>query len=188
MIADEVMTGFGRTGKLFACEHAGVAPDLMCLAKGLTGGMHPLAVTLATEDLFEAFRSTDRARAFLHGHSFTANPIGCAAALASLEIVRRENVPAKLDLLGATIESALRASLPSHAPVRDLRRVGGIIAFDIETSRPGYLSGDPRILRQRAIEQGVLLRPLGNVVYAMPPACTDEGQCRSIARAMASLA
>jgi adenosylmethionine-8-amino-7-oxononanoate aminotransferase len=159
----------------------------MCLAKGLTGGMHPLAATLATEELFDAFRSSDRSRAFFHGHSFTANPIGCAAALASLDIVEREYVPTMLERIGSTIESELRSALSTRTSVRDLRRAGGIIAFDIETSRPGYLSGDPRAMRRRALEHGVLLRPLGNVVYAMPPACTDEAQCRSIARAMASL-
>jgi adenosylmethionine-8-amino-7-oxononanoate aminotransferase len=188
LIADEVMTGFGRTGRLFACDHAGVAPDILCLAKGLTGGMHPLAATLATEELFDAFRSTDRSRALFHGHSFTANPIGCAAALASIDIVEREDVPAKLERVGALIESELHALLPRDAPVRDVRRRGGIVAFDIETTRPGYLAGDPRRLRQRAIEAGVLLRPLGNVVYAMPPACTDDQQCRRIAKAMARLA
>ena len=188
MIADEVMTGFGRTGRLFACDHAGVTPDLLCLAKGLTGGVHPLAATLATEALFDAFRSTDRSRALFHGHSFTANPIGCAAALASLAIVEREDVPARLDRNGATIEAELRARLSRGAPVRDLRRTGGIVAFDLESASGGYLSGDPRALRSRAIDAGVLLRPLGNVVYAMPPACTDEAQCRVIARAMVDLA
>src|SRR4029079_12764502 len=98
----------------------------MCRAKGLTGGMHPLAVTLATEELFEAFRSSDRARAFFHGHSFTANPIGCAAALASLDIVQREDVPAKLERIGAVVESELRAALPNGTRVR---RAGGIVAF-----------------------------------------------------------
>jgi adenosylmethionine-8-amino-7-oxononanoate aminotransferase len=187
MIADEVMTGFGRTGQLFACDAARVSPDLLCLAKGLTGGMHPLAVTLATEGLFDAFRSTDRSRAFFHGHSFTANPIGCAAALASLEIVQREDVPAKLDRIGNSIESELRSLLKGDARAMQVRRTGGIVAFDMSSSAPGYLSGDPRPLRKRAIEQGVLLRPLGNVVYAMPPACTSEAQCLAIARAMVGM-
>jgi adenosylmethionine-8-amino-7-oxononanoate aminotransferase len=188
MIADEVMTGFGRTGRLFACEHAGVTPDLMCLAKGLTGGVYPLAVTLATEKLFDAFRSSDRSRALFHGHSFTANPIGCSAALASLDIVEREDVPARFDRIGRTIEEELRSALPARAPVRNLRRTGGIVAFDLASEGSGYLAGDPRAIRARAIADGVLLRPLGSVVYAMPPACADEMQCRTIARAMARLA
>jgi adenosylmethionine---8-amino-7-oxononanoate aminotransferase len=188
MIADEVMTGFGRTGRLFACDHAGVTPDLMCIAKGLTGGVFPLSATLATEKLFEAFVSHDRAKAFFHGHSFTANPIGCAVALASIALVEREDVPAKLLHIGAVIERELRARLSPSAPVRDLRRVGGIVALDLTGGGSGYLSGDPRRLRQAAIERGVLLRPLGSVLYAMPPACTSDEQCARIAAAMADVA
>ncbi len=187
MIADEVMTGFGRTGKLFACDHAKVRPDLLCLAKGLTGGMHPLAATLASAELFEAFRSTDRSRALFHGHSFTANPIGCAAALASLDIVKREHVPAKFERIGTIIETELRTHLSGEPRATNLRRTGCIVAFDIPSSSSGYLAGDPRTLRKRAVERGVLLRPLGNVIYAMPPACTSERQCLSIARAMVGI-
>lgn len=187
-IADEVMTGFGRTGRVFACEHAGVSPDLLCVAKGLTGGIHPLAATLATEELFEAFRSRDRGRAFFHGHSFTANPIGCAVALASLDLVRREDVPAKLDRIGARIESELRASVRDERVLATLRRTGGIVAYDLPTDRPGYLAEDPRLRRQRALDAGVLLRPLGNTVYTLPPACTDDSQAARIAGAMAALA
>jgi adenosylmethionine-8-amino-7-oxononanoate aminotransferase len=188
MIADEVMTGFGRTGKLFACEHAGVAPDLMCVAKGLTGGVFPLAATLATDALFRAFESTDRRRAFFHGHSFTASPIGCAVALASIEMAKRENVPSGFDAIGAAIERDLRARLSPRAPVRNLRRLGGIVAFDLGAEEASYLARDPLPLRAAALERGVLLRPLGNVVYAMPPACTSIEQCARIAAAMADLA
>ena len=188
MIADEVMTGFGRTGRLFACDHAGVSPDLMCIAKGLTGGVYPLSATLATEHLFEHFVSNDRAKAFFHGHSFTANPIGCAVALASIALVEREDVPAKLAHIGAVIERELRARLSPSAPIRDLRRIGGIVALDLTGGGSGYLSGDPRRLRQAAIERGVLLRPLGNVLYAMPPTCTSDEQCARIAAAMADVA
>ena len=188
LIADEVMTGFGRTGKLFACEHAGITPDLMCLAKGLTGGVYPLSATLTTEAMFEAFLASDRSQALFHGHSFTANPIGCAVALASLDIALREDVPARLDWIGATIERELRSRLPRGAPLHDLRRTGGIVAFDLATSSAGYLALDPRPLRAKALELGVLLRPLGNVVYALPPACTSEVECVAIARAMLALA
>lgn len=188
LIADEVMTGFGRTGKLFACERAQIAPDLMCLAKGLTGGLYPLSATLATERLFEAFVSTDRVKMLFHGHSFTANPIGCAAALASLDIVAREDVPARLDHIGALIEREVRARLPADAAIQDLRRTGGIVAFDLAQQGAGYLNFDPRELRRRAIELGVLLRPLGNVVYAIPPACTSDHECATIAAAMVELA
>jgi adenosylmethionine-8-amino-7-oxononanoate aminotransferase len=188
LIADEVMTGFGRTGALFACAAAGVTPDLLCVAKGLTGGMFPLAATLATPALFDAFVSQDRSRALFHGHSFTGNPIGCAAALASLEIVLRENVPAKLDRIGVAIERELHLRLPKNSRVRDVRRTGGIVAFDLALEASGYLALDPRPLRARALELGVLLRPLGNVVYALPPACTSEPECARIAAAMIALA
>lgn len=187
-VADEVMTGFGRTGALFACTGAGVTPDLMCIAKGLTGGVFPLSATLASGALFEAFRSTDRSKALFHGHSFTANPIGCAVALASIELALRENVPARLEHIGATIERELCARLPRGAPVRDLRRTGGIVAFDLADGASGYLARDPRPLRARALAHGVLLRPLGGVVYALPPACTTDEQCAHIAAAMAALA
>ena len=191
MIADEVMTGFGRTGRLFACERAGVSPDLLCLAKGLTGGMFPLSATLATETLFAAFRSTDRSRTFFHGHSFTANPTGCAAALASLDCCLADDVPGRLEALGARIEARLAASpVASSGSIGPLRRTGGIVAFDLVVppdDDDGYLSRIAPELRARALELGVLLRPLGNVVYALPPACTTPEQADRIADAMLEL-
>jgi adenosylmethionine-8-amino-7-oxononanoate aminotransferase len=188
MIADEVMTGFGRTGALFACERAGVTPDLLCLAKGLTGGMFPMSATLATEELFEAFLSSDKRRTFFHGHSFTANPIGCAAALASLECCLADDTPARLDALGARIQARLAANPPANAG--PLRRTGGIVAFDLDvpSGDAGYLSRVTPDLRARAIEAGVLLRPLGNVLYALPPACTSDEQADCIADVMLELA
>ena len=187
MIADEVMTGFGRTGALFACDIARVTPDLLCLAKGLSGGIFPIAATLATERLFESFSSRDRGRAFFHGHSFTANPIGCAVALASLELCRRDGVPARLESIGARIENELRARSGTLAHVRELRRRGGIVALELDIEHGGYLAGDVQRMRRAAIERGVLLRPLGNVIYAMPPACTSEDQCVQIAHAIADV-
>lgn len=187
-IADEVMTGFGRTGALFACTKAGVAPDLMCLAKGLTSGMAPLAATLASEELFEAFAAPERARMLAHGHSMTAHPVGCAVALESLRLAHERDVPARLDAIGARIEAAL-APLRSHPRVRALRRTGGIVAYDrVADGDAGYFTALAPRLRARAVELGVLLRPLGGVVYAMPPACTTDEQCERIARAMAELA
>ncbi len=188
-IADEVMTGFGRTGTLFACEQAGVSPDMLCLAKGLTGGMGPLAATMARESWFDAFRSTDRSRALFHGHSFTANPTLCAVALASLELCEETGVPARLAAIGARIESHLQAELSAEA-ANSLRRKGGIVAFDLPAAGgpSGYLDRRALALRERAIDRGVLLRPLGNTVYAMPPASTNEAQCAAIAAAMADLA
>ena len=192
LIADEVMTGFGRTGTLFACDQAGITPDLMCLAKGLTGGLLPLAATLATERLYAAFLSTDRARMFFHGHSFTAHPLACAVARASLALVRAEDTPAMLDALGRKIELSLRARLrtgdPARARTGEVRRTGGIVAVDLALPAGGYLASAAPRLRAAAVERGVLLRPLGNVLYALPPACTTEAQAERIAAVMAELA
>jgi adenosylmethionine-8-amino-7-oxononanoate aminotransferase len=186
LIADEVMTGFGRTGTLFACEQAGVTPDLLCLAKGLTGGIFPLAATLCSAALFERFVSDDRARALFHGHSFTANPIGCAVARESLALSRERDVPARLAAIGARIEARLGKRLGPRARELALRRCGGIVALDLPESG-GYLAARALERRRRALELGVLLRPLGNVLYAMPPACTGEAQCDAIADALAEL-
>jgi adenosylmethionine-8-amino-7-oxononanoate aminotransferase len=199
LIADEVMTGFGRTGTLFACGRAGVTPDLLCLAKGLTGGLLPLAATLATERLYEAFLSEDRGRMFFHGHSFTGHPIGCAVALASLALCRTEDTPARLEALGRKLELSLRARLRSApgaaaaAALSSVRRRGGIVALDLPAgggaaaAGMGYLSRRALTVRRLAIERGVLLRPLGDVLYALPPACTTEAQAERIATVMAEL-
>jgi adenosylmethionine-8-amino-7-oxononanoate aminotransferase len=191
LIADEVMVGFGRTGALFACGRAGVTPDLLCLAKGLSGGVFPIAATLATERLYEAFLSQDRARALFHGHSFTAHPIGCAAALASLRLCREERVPERLDAIGTQIEAGLRAGLdPRGRPARTLRRTGGIVAFELEAreGREGYLAGRGAAARARGLELGVLLRPLGNTLYAIPPACLEAPDAERVSEALLTLA
>ena len=191
LIADEVMTGFGRTGALFACTRAGVAPDLLCLGKGLTGGMLPLAATLATERVYEAFLFEDRAKTFFHGHTFTANPIGCAVGIASLDLALAGDVPARLDAIGARIESELRARLGDVERVGALRRTGGIVALELRPPAgdvAGYGAALGPRLRRAAIERGVLLRPLGNVLYALPPASTTDAQCETVARTMAELA
>jgi len=190
LIADEVLTGFGRTGALFACQRAGIEPDLMCLGKGLTGGTLPLAATLARESLFEVFLHHERTRFFPHGHTFTANPIACAAALASLELCRGDDVPARLERIGAHIEHAL-LPLRECANVLALRRLGGIVALELAVppgDAPGYLANLGLDLRRRALAHGVLLRPLGNVLYAMPPACLEEAECTLVAAAMTALA
>ncbi len=189
LVADEVLTGFGRTGALFACEKAGIAPDVMALAKGLTGGTTPLAATLATEEIFAAFLSDDRARMLFHGHTFTAHAIGCAAASASIELCRREEVPARFEHIGQRIEASLRERVGPRARALDLRQIGGVVALDLAAhgESPGYLSGLAPRLRAAAVERGVLLRPLGNVLYALPPACTSDEQCEQIARVMAEL-
>ena len=190
LIADEVMTGFGRTGSLFACRAAAISPDLLCLAKGLTGGAFPLSATLATERAFESFLSTDRRKTFFHGHSFTANPVGCAVGLASLGLCLERDVPRRLDAIGARIETRLRAAGLPDERADDLRRRGGIVALDlvVPESNAGYMSARAKDLREAAIARGVLLRPLGNVLYAMPPASTTDEQADRIGDVMAELA
>ena len=169
-IADEVMTGWGRTGTRFACDQAGVIPDIVCLSKGLTGGSLPLAVTLCIEPIFAAHFSTDRAKTFYHSSSYTANPIACAAANANLEIWRDEPVQQRIDALADA--QAAHLSLLSHDPrVQNPRRLGTIAALDIAVPDAGYLSNlAPRLIAFYR-DRGVLLRPLGNTLYVMPPYC-----------------
>ncbi len=178
-IADEVMTGWGRTGTLLACEQAGVVPDILCLSKGLTGGAVPLAVTMATAEIFEAHLSDDRARMFFHSSSYTANPIACAAANANLAIWRDEPVHDRIATLGARQAAHLDriARLPN---VTNPRRIGTIAAVDLQVGDRGYLSDlGPKLLRFFTARD-LLLRPLGNTVYVMPPYCIDEADLDAV--------
>jgi adenosylmethionine---8-amino-7-oxononanoate aminotransferase len=173
MIADEVLTGFGRTGKLFACEHARIQPDLMCLSKALTGGYMPLGVTAASEPVFEAFLSQDRRKTFFHGHSFTANPLACAVARASLELLLTAGALDRVRDLERLFRSR-RAALAALPMVGDIRILGGVMAIELVRDRDtraagGYLDRMGPELTARFLERGLLLRPLGNVLYFMPP-------------------
>jgi adenosylmethionine---8-amino-7-oxononanoate aminotransferase len=177
LIADEVATGFGRTGPLFACGAAAVTPDVMCLSKGITGGFLPLGVTAVREEIFEAFRSDDRRRTFFHGHSYTANPLACAAARASLRLLDDACATRR-----ARIETAHRdalARLEAHPAVKNPRVLGTVAAFDVEAGE-GYLSPVGSRLAAFARREGILLRPLGNVVYLMPPYCTTPGEVAGV--------
>lgn len=178
-IADEVMTGWGRTGTLFACEQAGVLPDILCLSKGLTGGALPLAATLATAPIFEAHRSTDRSKMFFHSSSYTANPIACAAAAENLAIWRDEPVRDRIASLAGAQEARLNR-LRNHPALTNLRRLGTIAAVDFDGARGGYLSERGPWLSTVFREHDVLVRPLGDTVYVMPPYCTDEADLDQI--------
>ncbi|RJY10067.1 adenosylmethionine--8-amino-7-oxononanoate transaminase [Aurantiacibacter aquimixticola] len=167
-IADEVMTGWGRTGTLLACEQAGVVPDILCLAKGLTGGSMPLAVTMATAPIYDAHYSTDRAKMFFHSSSFTANPIACAAANANLAIWREEPVMERIATL-AEAEAIGFAKLAERHSLTNLRQCGTIIAADVVVPDEGYLSEIGPRLKAGFFARDILLRPLGNTVYLMPP-------------------
>lgn len=183
-IADEVMTGWGRTGTLLACEQAGIVPDILCLSKGLTGGAVPLAVTMASEPIFAAHWSTDRARMFFHSSSYTANPIACAAAVANLAIWREEPVRERIATLAQQQGYWLR-KLEQFCHFSHPRQCGTIAALDIQTrGEGGYLDGVAPRLMAFFRNRGVLLRPLGNTVYVMPPYCTTQEQLADIWQAI----
>jgi adenosylmethionine-8-amino-7-oxononanoate aminotransferase len=168
LIADEVLTGFGRTGKMFACDLAGVAPDLMCLSKGITGGFLTMGVTLCTDRVEGAFRSEDRLHTFYHGHSYTGNALACAAANASLQIFEDEPVFDRIATI-ARINAERLAQLRGLHQVGETRQIGTIGAIELRAEDAGYLSSMRPKLYQFFLERGVLLRPLGNVVYVLPP-------------------
>lgn len=172
-IADEIMTGWGRTGTLLACEQAGVVPDILCLSKGLTGGALPLAVTMATEAIFAAHRSSDPAQMFFHSSSYTANPVACAAATANLAIWREEPVLDRVADL-ARRQRARLETLASMPRVRNARSIGTITAFELDDQSGSYLSELGPVLRARFAARDLLLRPLGNTIYVMPPYCIDD--------------
>jgi adenosylmethionine---8-amino-7-oxononanoate aminotransferase len=168
LIADEVLTGFGRTGKMFACDLAGVAPDLMCLSKGITGGFLPMGVTLCSDRVQGAFHSENRMHTFYHGHSYTGNALACAAATASLQIFADEPVFERIASI-AKIHAERLGQLRKFAVVGDTRQIGTIGAIELRTDDAGYLSAMRPKLYRFFLERGVLLRPLGNVVYVLPP-------------------
>lgn len=177
LIADEIMTGFGRTGRMFACEEAEVTPDIVCLSKALTGGTLPLAATVARRHVFEAFLSDDPAAALMHGPTYMANPLACAAANASLDLFASEPRLAQV----AAIEGALREQL---APCRD---IPGVAAVRVKGAIGAVELGGPvdlGALRRRCIELGVWLRPFGNLLYLMPPFVIESGDLATLTAAV----
>ena len=177
-IADEVMTGWGRTGTLLASEQAEIVPDILCLSKGLTGGAIPLAVTLATAEIFEAHYSDDRSKQFFHSSSYTANPIACAAANANLAIWREEPVLERVADLGR--RQAERLARLDSPRIRNRRQIGTITALEIADEESSYMSAlGPRLLAFFR-ERDLLLRPLGNTVYVMPPYCIGDADLDAV--------
>ena len=173
MIADEVLTGFGRTGRMFACEHAAVTPDIICLSKGLTAGYMPLGATATTEAVYEAFLSEDRKKTFFHGHSYTANPLACAVGVASLDLFREEDVLARVHRLEEQLRAGLEP-LRELPTVGDVRVIGGVGVVELVSDREtkaagGYLDQIGPRLADAFLQEGLLIRPLGNLVYFMPP-------------------
>jgi adenosylmethionine---8-amino-7-oxononanoate aminotransferase len=173
LIADEVLTGFGRCGKMFACELAGVVPDVMCLSKGLTAGVLPMGATVCTAQIYEAFLGHDPSRTFYHGHSYTGNPIAAAAAVASLQIFEEEPVLDRTAAI-AKIHAKRLAAIRGHQRVGDARSIGTMAAIELKVDDPGYFSQLRPAFYKFFIESGVLLRPLGNVIYVLPPYVISE--------------
>ncbi len=172
LIADEVLTGFGRCGTMFATELAGVVPDLLCLSKGLTGGFLPMGATLATRRIYDSFSGPEPERAFWHGHSYTGNPIACAAAVANLEIFRTEPVFERIAGIAAIHAERLPA-IGKHSAVGDVRNIGTVAAIELRADDAGYMSSLRPKLYRFFLERKILLRPLGNVIYILPPYCID---------------
>lgn len=185
LLFDEVMTGFGRTGDMFASLRARVEPDIICLAKGLTGGFLPLSVTVCSDTIYDAFDSADPAKTFWHGHSYTANPLGCAAALASMELME-ESAPVFRQMEQWHLEK-----MEELEPLSNLKRrrvTGTIAAMDIlSDGEEGYLNSIADKIKSECIDLGLLLRPLGNVLYLMPPYCTTREQLATMYDGIAQL-
>lgn len=179
-IADEVMTGFGRTGSLFACCALSEKPDMICLAKGLTGGFLPLGATACTESIFNAFISNDQSRMFLHGHSYTANPLACTSAIASLDLLEKETCTIQRQMI-TNSHVQFSSQLKGHKRIKRAESLGTILAIEYQSeSASSYFHPLRDLLYQFFLDRAVLLRPLGNVVYVMPPYCINHEELQHI--------
>ncbi|MDI9357389.1 MAG: adenosylmethionine--8-amino-7-oxononanoate transaminase [Phycisphaerales bacterium] len=180
-IADEVMTGFGRTGKLFASSYMAEQPDIICLSKGLTGGYLPLGVTACTHAIYKPFFTDDRTKTFYHGHSFTANPVGCATALASLTLLRKEETMRNIERIKGGIEKMVDwLKADQSLPFINVRSIGTILAFEVADSNHNYLNPIAPKITAGALADGVFIRPLGNTVYLMPPYCITDDELNRV--------
>lgn len=176
LIADEVFTGFGRTGKPFACEHVSVQPDIMCFSKGLTGGTMALGLTTCSQQIFDAFLSDDRLKTLFHGHSYTANPVACSAGLASLDLFLDPATQLNIDRI-AEAHLQFAQKIKNHPKIRTTRQTGTILAMEWETGLDtSYFNSLRDRLYQYFLDAGIILRPLGNILYILPPYCITEDQ------------
>ncbi|MCY1661873.1 adenosylmethionine--8-amino-7-oxononanoate transaminase [Chryseobacterium sp. SL1] len=171
MIQDEVFTGFGRTGKLFAANYLSEKPDIMCFSKGLTGGTMPMGITTSSQQIFEAFLSDDKYKTLFHGHSFTANPLACTAALASMELLLKEETLEKINAISQKHFNFSQV-LKNHPKVENVRQTGTIIAWEIKNDeKTSYFNEIGKVLYNEFLKRGIIMRPLGNVMYLVPPYC-----------------
>ena len=176
MIDDEVFTGFGRTGKRFACDHVQVQPDIMCFSKGLTGGTMALGLTTCTQQIYDAFLSDDKLKTLFHGHSFTANPVAIASALASLDLFLEPATAANMQRIQAS-HKQFAAKIKHHPKIKTVRQTGTIIAMEWETGdNTSYFSSLRDKLYHYFLAEGIILRPLGNVIYILPPYCITDAE------------
>lgn len=187
-IADEVMTGFGRTGKWFASLHLSEPqdeyPDIMCLSKGITGGVLPLAATSCSQMIFDAFQQHDRSKTFFHGHSYTGNPISCAASVKSFELLSRPECWERIHRIGLN-HQGFASTLLNHPRVQNVRSIGTILAFDVKTAQPsGYFNPVRDLIIASCRDKGVLIRPLGNTIYVLPPYCITDDELLSVYEAV----
>ena len=173
LIADEVLTGFGRTGKMFACDHAEISPDIICLSKALTAGYMPLGATAATEEIFNTFYDDDRLKTFFHGHSYCANPLACALGIANLELFEKENTLEKIAFINEKFLE-FEPTLSSLDCVEDVRIIGGVLAFELKVKDQGYLANIGQNMYLEFLKRDIVLRPLGNVLLFMPPYVIKE--------------
>lgn len=181
-IADEVLTGFGRTGSLFASETLQHSPDMICLSKGLTGGTMALGATACSETVFEAFLSDDHTRTFFHGHSYTANPLACVAGLASLDLLLEKECLDRISEIERQHRQFVENELfpEKNEAFCNIRSIGTVLAFELNTGASGYANRIGAKIMRRALSQGIYMRPLGNTVYIMPPYCISPEQLRKI--------
>ncbi len=179
-IADEVMTGFGKTGKTFASDYLQNQPDMMCLSKALTGGTIPMALTTFSQEIFDGFLSDNVNHALFHGHTFTANPTGCAAALASIELLQSENIQTNIQQIHQ-LHLAFENKIKSHPKVKTTRVLGVIFALEIQTNNQESYYGTLRNkLYDFFIDNGIILRPVGNIIYILPPYIITENQLQKV--------
>lgn len=177
LIFDEVMTGFGRTGKLFAMDRVNIVPDMICLSKGLTGGTLPLAVTMVREEIYQAFLDESKGRMFFHGHSFTGNPISCAAAVANIRLFLEPEALENLERI-EKIQMESSESFRKRSDIIDVRTCGSMAAIEIDGGIDAYLSEFSTRLANELLKKGLFIRPLGNIIYLLPPYCSSNNDLK----------
>ena len=194
LIADEIATGFGRTGKMFACDHAGITPDIICLSKGLTGGYMPMAITITTDKIYDAFYADySEGKAFMHSHTYSGNPLGCSAALAVLNILKNDEILVNASLRSSYLNNKLISALGDHKNVGEIRSIGLINAIELVADKKNKVGFDSNLrigyqIYKKALENGLVLRPLGNVLYFNPPLTITEQEIdESVMRCIKSI-